>query len=471
MIGMVDLAEYMSRDLEGDFWVPGEEGSKFHGRLNYSDTSIKVKISECLHENSDHLSAEVRRLEVLHGNVEKLGEVTFFDSYLIPKTTTWTGEHEKWEAHSDTFLIGANINEKNAVEFNRATFSVEGLDEWANEIGGIRTEPTETDPIVIGLNYEFPPTQGFELWEEGKLLGIETKVEYNIEAREAKLAEKLLLELRKEKKEALYGSLDDVMADIHSLRDLLSVLIGRRVPIRDIGLTNYDPETGKYKDGYQYFTRNSITGLAEINQLNIFISYSNIKGRFEEILKEWFKFKERNEHILKEIFNTYLGGSIFATFFSYSKILEALQEDVCTGKPFDDGLVESINKEIESLTSRYNAEIKKRYMEEVSWINRYTLRERLEILFDEFLSEDVKTRIGADPQFVKRVKNVRNDLAHLNKGVSKLDIQELYDLSKKLKTIIHIIIFKSIGLTDELLLKRLETIQKSPIEFIFSQGN
>ena len=64
MTGMIDLTEYMNMDLEGDFWFPGEESSKFHGYLNFSYTKIGIK-------TSGRKPIKGWTLEVLHGDIEK----------------------------------------------------------------------------------------------------------------------------------------------------------------------------------------------------------------------------------------------------------------------------------------------------------------------------------------------------------------------------------------------------------------
>ena len=410
-----------------------------------------------------------QKLKSVHGNVEGLGKITLFNSYIMGNKMNLVQGGEpivNQTIRSSTILVGANIDRKETVEFNQVSFSIEGLDEWADGVGGIEKTTTRQKPLKIGLSYESPPIQEFELGSEDKVLNTETGIQSQIGIREANLVQKVHLGLRRKNKEAPYGGLDNALADIRDLRNLLSLFIGKRVAIGEISLANYNADTDKYELGYQYFMADPAAKPTKIYKMDIFILFSDIKERFEAVLEGWFNFKEHNEHILNELFNTYLGGSIFSTFFSYSKILEALHRNIDEGSPFDDQQVKeinSINKEIENLTSRYDGKIKRRYSEAVRGINRYTLQERLEILFDKFLSDDLRAHIGTDPQFVKRVKDVRNDLAHLNKGVSKLDIRELYDLSGKLKTLIHIIIFKLIGLTDELLLRKLDPYGDIPL--------
>ena len=167
MIGMVDLAEYTNRDLEGVFWVPGSKNSKFRGHLNFSDSSINIKTSECLHKGSDHRSNELRLWNVLHGEIIELGKVTFFDTFLgLWYSTAIMSEeeaHEKWDVECETFLVGEHFNDKDTIKFNRVIFYIGGLYEWTGCIGGLPSFDTPYTP---------PPVQEFELGTMDKLLGI-----------------------------------------------------------------------------------------------------------------------------------------------------------------------------------------------------------------------------------------------------------------------------------------------------------
>ena len=188
----------------------------------------------------------------------------------------------------------------------------------------------------------------------------------------------------------------------------------------------------------------------------MFVKFREMKeGEFTEILKGWVRFKEDNGYILGEFLNTQSRRDTAANFLSYSRFVEAFHRNMCTQKPFDHELVKSINEEVEKLISKYDERVQKRYLEQMIQVNSYTLEERLEILLDEFLSNDVRKSLGVTLDFATRVKKMRNELTHLGKKVSRWHSQDLLDVNKELKIVTYVIIFKSIGLTDELLLGKL----------------
>ena len=447
MIGMVDLAEYMNRDLEGGFWVPGSESSKFHGHLNFNGSGVNIKTLETL----EHLHKELEGLRfssVLHSEIEGLGKVTFFDIFFnsLPGHSLAGREqrYEKWEANSADFLVGGHFVDKDAIKFNSVYFHIGGLYEWTGRASGFQSPDATT--------YIPQPLQEFELGTMDKLLGVWvqlTKILTQGHRNELKMVEDTVLTLSKKNKVSLSGELEGLIGDIYSLNDLFALLIGQKVGIEGIMLYDSDRRLR-----YQYFIRGAISK-KDRKVWRSFVRLPDMKdGEFEQILKGWVKFKKENDYILGEFLNTRwrIGG--VAKFLSYSRFIEAFHRNMYVDKPFDDRLIKSINKEIRVVTSKYEDRIQKRYSEQMIQVNNYTLEERLEFLLDKFLSNDVRNSLGVTLDFAARVKKLRNELTHIGKGVNKWDSQ-LYDVSSALEVVAHLLIFKSIGFTDELLLGRL----------------
>ena len=446
MTNMIDLAKYTNRDLKGDFWIPGSESSKFSGYLYFNDSSINIKTLETLeqlHKNSGYGSVEQRFLEVLNSEIEELGKVTFFNTHLNQSysiSAKGDAQHKGWEANTDTFLVGENFSNKDVIKFDKLEFNIEGLYEWMGRISGFKS---------IDDAYTHPPQQEFELGTTDKLLsvGVElTKTLTKGYRNELKMVEDTGLTLSKKNKGSLSGELEDLIRDIYSLNDLFALLIGQKVGLERISLYDSDRRTG-----YQYFTRGTIPK-KERKVWRSLVTLQDMKeGEFAQILKGWVKFKKNNGYILGEFLNTRSRIDIVAKILSYSRFIEAFHRNMYIQKPFDDKLVKSINKEIRGVTSKYEARIQKRYSEQMIQVNSYTLEERLEFLLDKFLSNDIRKVLGLTLDFATRVKKVRNELTHIGIGVNKWDPQELYDVSRGLEVVAHVLVFKSIGFTDELL--------------------
>ena len=394
----------------------------------------------------------------MHGDIEKLGKVTFFDTLINHKNVRMTDEGalEKWVADSKTFLVGENVADEGAIKFNCVTFSIEGLYEWTGRITGLQSFGTTNNPT-----YTQPLDLRFELGATDKLLGIQIRMDRNrsdLPRSELKLVESMVLSLSKRDDKSPYGDLEEAMEDIYSLRDLLSLLIGHRVGVEDIRL--YDSDNGFE---YQYFIRGAITkkGEEERKRRLVFTELKNISwDEFEGILEKWVGLKKGNDYILREFLNTQSRGGVAANFLSYARFLEAFHRNICATKPFDDELelIERVNAQIKDLVKREAPRAESRYLDSLISINSYTFQEKLVFLFDKFLPDDIKTELDITPGFATQVKKMRNELTHLGKGVSKMNRQDLLDMSEKLKVVAYVIIFKSIGLTDELLSKKLQWV-------------
>ena len=359
-------------------------------------------------------------------------------------------------ADSETFLVGENVANKDVVKLNRVTFSIEGFCEWAGYTNGISVETgtTSTQPL----------TYNFELGEMDKLLGIHVQIGDGLPQVTWRPVEGAIFSLSIKDDKSQYGGLEDAIEDIYSLSDLFSLLIGHRVGVEDIRLYDFDRRLE-----YQYFIRGAITkeGEGKRKSRRMFTKLRDIKySHFEGILKKWVRLKGRNDYILREFLDTQSREDVAANFLSYARFVEAFHGNICAAEPFDDKLIKGINDKIENLVEQEVTrfveqealQVKKRYSDSLISINSHTFQEKLELSFesDKFLPKDIKTELSITPEFATRVKRIRNDLTHLNKNVR--DIKDLSDISERLKVVTYVIIFKSIGLTNELLSKQLQGI-------------
>ena len=391
--------------------------------------------------------------------IEKLGKVTFFDTFLGQRSFHFGREgeqYEKWVADSETFLVGENVVDKDAIKFiNSVTFSFEEIYEWVGCVSGIKLEAP----------YEPPPDQEFKLGEKDKLLSVHILVSRRMTYRprsELRIAENAILSLSKKNKEALYGELEDAIEDIYSLRDLFSLLVGHKLDIENIRLSVSDQIYS-----YQYFIKGDTAKDGVKNEFRMFSELRDIgSDKFEKILKKWFELKANNDYILREFLSTQSRGDNVANFLSYSRFLEAFHRNICADKPLDNKLVENINEKIEGLVElevprfveKEASQVKKKYSDSMISVNSYTLQERLERLLCNYIPSDIKASLDINESFAVRVKKIRNDLTHLNKNVRDIDRRDVSNVSEKLKVVAYVVVFKSIGLTDEFLSKKLRGI-------------
>ena len=439
MTGMVDLRKHMSRNLKGNFWLPSV-GTRRPGHLKFDENSIRITIFGSLSPNPlEELDKNVTA--VIHCELQGLGAVTLFDSRLLDLESSESNsdgtklDYVEQVFRSKAILVSATVNHKSDIEFNKVVFHIGDFDKWADEITGFAEKRIEKK--TVSLTYKAPLEQKFALGEEDKLLSIETDLQGDLSKRNVELAERLVLGISKEEKEAPFGDLDDAIRDIESLKKLFSLFIGDNVVVREMELQAYNSDIGEYEQRYQYFTVGHITPGESGEKHKIPISFSEIKGEFEGILKNWVKFKKDNDYILDRFFKAHSINEVQSILLSYVQFMEAFNRE---------GLGHFDDESIKGIANGNN----KVAEEELS------LWRRLELSIDEFLSDKIKELLGIDVNFVKRVARMRNDWAHLNRKAEDWGEDELDSASQKLKTVIRIIILRVIGLRDELLLGGLE---------------
>ena len=147
---------------------------------------------------------------------------------------------------------------------------------------------------------------------------------------------------------------------------------------------------------------------------------------------------------------------IHTQFLTLARVLEAYHRWMYGGrymspeeyKPIRDRLKKAIPADITD-------EHRKSLEDRISFGYEYTLRERLNHLLSEVLVRYSKTLdllIPDREDFVKRVKNTRNDLTHIIEGSEKkptTDTNEQYVLIQKMKWVMFLCFFVELGLPSE----------------------
>lgn len=467
---MVNLEKFIDKDLIGYFWLPNKEEEKFQGHFKFNDNQILITlnggfpwqnytITESGAKRKDFNTFEI--FDVICGEVEGLGKITIFDAYERTKNMNWVKNSplfEKQIISSEDFFIGDNFNSKEDISFDKVSFLIEEVNYWAYNISGFKQ-----DYVIDGsefkefkLNYSFPQKEEFNIHTINRLLTIEAnfKPSNSRNGKENNLNENLILNLSNE--DSLFY---DLLADIYTIKNLLSLFINDNINIQSIILKRYNPDSEKYLKYCQFFMKKSYSKKNKDKfEYEMFILFPEIKENFEKILDNWFTFSKENSHILEELFMSLNNpGGMITNFLSYAKILEAIHRNIDDSSPFKKEKIKEINKNIKSeILKNEDDKIKEKYLQRFSEVNNYNLQERLDFLFKKTLSDDIKLELKLNDSFTKRVKEMRNDLTHLNKKLEDINFDELYSMVRKLKFIIYVIIFRQIQISEETLLNRLK---------------
>ncbi len=469
---MVDLKKYKNKNLIGYFWLPDSKDTEIQGQFIFNETNILIKLSQSfpwqnfitLSNGSKRKTGDMlEKFKVVYGQVEGLGKITIFNGYEKTKNMNWTKGgplFEKQIIESNDFFIGEHFKSINKIDCDKISFSIDEINNWTNSICGFKYDfSTEKNEFKeFKLSYHFPKKEEFEISAINKIFSLEANFNQNISRnrKESQFKESINLCLIQKENKILF---EETIKQIYNLRDLFSLFINENLLISNIILKKQDSTTKKYQDSCYYFSTNTDLDKKNVKQdYEMIFLFSDLKTDFKIILDNWFEFQEAHKHIINEFIltNAYSKGLIM-TFLSYCKILESLHRNIDETKPFDEKIISDINQKIKTeILKDKNENIQKKYLESLNWINNFNLQERLDILFEKYLNNELKTQLNIDDEFTKTIKQKRNDLTHLNKKVENLDFNMIYSLTKKMKFIIYIIIFKSLNITDDLILKKLK---------------
>lgn len=469
---MVDLKKLENKDLIGYFWLPGSEDTKIQGQFIFNETNILIKLSqsfpwqnfETLPDGSKRKTGDmIETFKVIFGQVEEIGKLTIFNGYEKTNSMNWVKEgplFEKKIIESNDFFAGKHFESMDRIEFDKISFSITEINNWASNICGFKyslsVEKNEFKEFT--LSYSYPQKEEFKINKIDKILSFEPNFNQNISRnrKDSQFKENINLCLIPTVNKLLF---EETIQQIYTLRDLFSLLINDNLLISNIVLKEQDLKTKKYQDYCYYFSTKINLDKKKVKEdYEMIFLFSDLKIDFQVILDNWFDFQEAHKHIITEFVLTNMHSKgLIMTFLSYCKILESLHRNIDESVPLENDVITRINNEIkDKILTGYDENINKKYLESLNWVNTFNLQERLDILLSKYVDDDLKKQLGIDETFNKRIKQIRNDLTHLNKKVENLDFKEVYSLTKKLKFIIYIIIFKSLSINEDLILRKLK---------------
>lgn len=200
-------------------------------------------------------------------------------------------------------------------------------------------------------------------------------------------------------------------------------------------------------------------------------NFKEVKEQFAEFLGLW----EQNSKKLKSIIDIYLRLTYIPKrhindfFLSLAQAIEAFHSLAHDGRYIDKKTYKNVVRKIleeavnfipdcitiekgeESLDLRKYKEIWKE--ENLSHLNSYSLRERLEEIINEYkscLPDNFFTSLQDQDGFLKKIRKTRNYLTHLSseKDEYVASGQDLLLLSGKLKVLLEVCLLKQLSLKD-----------------------
>ncbi len=342
-------------------------------------------------------------------------------------------------------FIGKSFNKDSDILFNNMNIEISYLDKWTNinktniqesTDNNIKLEFKKPDPIQIFLDKHFRLSICFDFNKNITQTG-----DINLSSRPY-----LKIETEKEK-ERHY---DDFLQMLYIFQRFLVLVILE--PIYPLSLKG----TTKDNEFVEIFYAGGNDTPEIIPNPDILFSLNEISKQLTSCFKNFIDKKD----VLTVVFDIYLGTvytkSIYVEnlFLSLVFAIEAFHRRIIGGdyqdrKTYLEGIY---NKLIEAIPNDINDDFKNSLISKLKYGYQYSMRKRLVGLI-RILPIKIRDHLicgYSNDQFVDAVLETRNYLVHYEPiGNNKLDIRKAFNLVKKLKMLLHLLLLNEIGINIE----------------------
>lgn len=340
-------------------------------------------------------------------------------------------------------LFGHEYMTTEKIEFDRVTFSIDGLSEWLS-ISGITKEFSENGKTTIKFE---PPNDIHFLLEDGMKLSFVFELRVSCAFEDASLSQKVYISICSENPKPL----EDFTKIIFKLNNFFCLAIDNTVAIGCF--------YGYSKDITQDFITDIIetqiriyhqTNYAESNDKistnALLFRYEDVATCFENILKLWLHNYSISEPAFNLYFSSKSGGHKYleSKFLSLAQGIETFHDRNYPGEL----RIEKIEfKALKKMIVDSCPEDRKSWLKEIIHYGyKLTLRERIKQLIEPF-----KELYGSDEQrdqLIGKIMTTRNYLTHYDPKLKERSAQgmELHDISMKLEFLFQLHFLKLIGL-------------------------
>ena len=371
------------------------------------------------------------------------GEKVTIEGCFCTRITDNLGSFARIKICGNIALIGHEYISDEKIEFNRVTFSVNGLSEWLS-ISGIKYESSEHNNTAI--KFEMPNDIHFSL-EDGIQLSFVFELHVSHAFEDAILSQKVYISICSDSPKPL----EDFRGIIFKLNNFFCLAIDNTVAINC--LYGYSKDIVQDFDVYTvetpihiYYKTNYSESDNQISSHNLLFRYEDVANCFENVLKLWF----HNYSISEPAFNLYFSSKSGGYKYLEGKFLSLAQgiETLHKRNYPDRFLIQKDEFKVlkKSIVACCPDDRKKWLEERIKYGCELTLRERVSQLIEPF-----KELYGSDEQrieLISKIMNTRNYLTHYDPKLKEKSAQrmELLSISMKLESLFQLHFLRLVGL-------------------------
>jgi len=428
--------------FQGYWWLPHLPEAKIAGEL-WCSRDGKVELSLFGSFSGVSIPQKEERVDIILGVSDKGKLVTLVDNRLVHWQLNFPGvPRQKYRAKF--FIEGEHFADLDKLQFSAITFRTYGLDAWIG-ISGLQVELDFDAPKFL-VKFEPPEPQEYSIDEERRI-SIRFAWRGPSQAtplRSVSIEQTAYLRLEYSQPR----SLDDLLVEVHRVKNLVSLCIGRPLSLTKVSLTPFSNSQATRSIDLYYHSLPFPEGSFQIYPHEMILGWSAISSRFGELLHKWFALYEKIAPTINLFFAIQHQQHLYLEyqFLALVQGLEALHRRI-TNNQLEP---EEIHQERLERIFNVLAEEDKKWLEpRLKYSNEPPLRYRLKELLEPFdhLFGNRKKR----KKFLNMVVSTRNYLIHHDESLQEEAAQgaHLFGLIRQLKLLTVLHVFRLLGFEED----------------------
>ena len=459
-------------EINGYWWLPNSE-KKVPGILYFSNEHIRLELLGSLRE--DNLRNLFRSMDsdrdtdddrIILGISDEGEEFTILDAL---NTNSKLSQGFTTEIYSvNVFLVGGHFNSSSEIEFHSFSMYPTYFTKWKSEPKYNQSLLYSSGKLSNVNSIEFIQNDRFSFYVEKNKLTIEEayRTQFTGDIFES-LGWKYKGGFKIEPDE--FKSFEWMNKILFQLRDLYSLFVGYPTYLENITFygeldTSLSQEQPTRQSYDLFFKQRNVNIREKFGWSDVLLNHNDISDKFSDIINNWFL----KEDVLKTVVDIhisdyYIDSYLDTKFLNSVQALEIYHRRVSKGTLIKSDDFEKYSKKTLDFVKE-NASID--FAEKIEGMllhgNEYSLSKRLREIINSLDSETKAYLFGNSKKkdkFIQQLVDTRNYRTHYDEAEKKHIIKDhkmLYFAIQRLKAIITIILFKELGVPEDILLKKIK---------------
>lgn len=450
-------------ETNGYWWLPGKPENKIPGKISFDPLGdFSLKLLGALHAEESFGSEPTFKPEIIQGILEDGQLCTLINSFQTNYSFGTILTNSTFALN--IAIIGWAFDSKEKIKFNCVNFELTNLNNWAMQ-KCFKSKPWQDNKFCV--EYDMPKKAKFSINSLDSTLAICSRADIKDGFFNKEINHQNYIQIRPKKKQ----NLDWFLEATYGIQNLIAILTAERIFTTNIKL-EVKKEKSRLLSGKMIskfaniiLRQSHYEETKNIHPLEIPFTFRSIMSTFGTIVNSWFEEKLSNSSIYDVFFNGLYNKSLNQEFefISLMQSLEGIHRSLGSDKYMNEQEYEEVRKTISnSIPSNLASDHKDALKARIKYGNEYSLRKRMSLIF-QGLDTEIRDLITDDyKQFISKAVDNRNYLTHYDKAseANKMEWHDMYLHSWSLRTLLICLIYKRIGIDNNILVNVLKSNKK-----------